>query len=424
MILLFCCSVYGKTVSDSTSVHLGLLNQEQKNVLYEFAVLKKNGFNTDKFWLQHKKQFPKVNDELRDQLSSEVYAHSKIVFSPAKNSAIQFWLQTQSLVTWMFYIAAFIAICAIIALFKNYWNLLIGFLIKHLAPLFRFLFSPVLLTYELLVIGIVCVFYGCEIEEFVLRTVLIHVGLCLLWSQFTAIFAKEYLMKRYVFKIENNFWGENPWEVVKTICLPALSVTLAIVYVLCKVPADWFYNYEIVLCVIATIYALPFWRVLEKYLYPVLFPFKSEIRDRSINSLGGCVVIAIIAVAVLMLQRNLIFDHVIAALLSLLTIAFLILSSKMNYRYDFRNYYYLQFLTIIFLTTSFLYGFHFRLNEIIWSALIGASIYIVIKYFELFSFFSDWKRGKAWAWKLLGLAILLWGLAKGILFVSEILFSN
>ena len=46
-----------------------------------------------------------------------------------------------------------------------------------------------------------------------------------------------------------------------------------------------------------------------------------------------------------------------------------------------------------------------------------------IKYFEIFSFFSDLKRSKAWAWKLLGAAALLWLLAKGILYVSKILYG-
>lgn len=423
LVLLFCFSTYGKTVSDSTSIHLGLLNQEQKNVLYEFAVLKKNGINTDRFWQKHKNQFSKIDDNLRNELSSQVYDNSKVVYTPSKNSAVKFWLQTQSLTKWMFYLSAFIAICAMITLFKNYWNLLIGFIIRHLAPLFRFLFSPVLLTYELLLIGVFCVFYGCKIEEFVLRTVIIHVGLCLLWSQSTAIFAKEYLIKRYVFKIGSNFWDADPWEAVKTICLPALVLMLALFYVLYKVPQDVFYNYEIVLAGIALIYALPFWRFLEKYLYPILFPFKSEQRDRSINSLGGCTVIAIVVALILVLQWDSLFYNVIAALISLLMLSFLILSSKFNYRYDFRNYFYLQFVTVIFLAATFLYSFYFRLNEIIWVSLIGTGVYIVIKYFEIFSFFSDWKREKAWAWKLLGLAVLLWGLAKGILYVSKILFS-
>ena len=296
-------------------------------------------------------------------------------------------------------------------------------MIKHLAPLFRFLFSRLLLTYELLIVGVLCVYYGVSIGEFVLRTVVIHVGLCFLWSQSTAIFTREYFIKKYIFKIENNFWAESPWEAVKTICLPAFCLTLALLYVLNKVSKDTFYNYEIVLSGIATIYALPFWRTLEKYLYPVLFPFKNDKRERGINSLGGCTVIAAVATLGLVCQNNSILYNVISALISLLILSFLILSSKMNYRYDFRNYYYLQFVTVLFLSLAFLYGFNNHLNEIVWLSLIGTSVYVVVKYFEIFSFFSDWKRSNAWAWKLLGTAILLWLLAKGILYVSKILWS-
>lgn len=416
--------MYGKTSLDTISVQLAKLNTEQKNVLYQFAVLKKNGFNTDVFWLKHKSQFPELENQVRDELALQVFANSEILYTAPKNSAIRFWMQTQFLTNWMFYLSAFIAICAVIALFKRYWNLLIDFLIKHLAPLFRFLFSPVLLTYELWIISIVCIFYGCTIEDFVFRAVVIHVGLCLLWSQSTAIFAKEYLLKRYVFKIENNFWDANPWEAVKTICLPAFMLTLALLYVLYKVPEDIFYNYEIVLVVIGGIYALPFWRFLEKYLYPVLFPFKNDSRARSINSLGGCTVIALVAVLVLVFQWNPLFNNVISALIALLLFSFLILSTRENYRISFRNHYYLQFVTVLFLSAVFYYGFYARINEIIWFALIAASIYIVIKYFEVFSFFSGWKRSKVWAWKLLGLAALLWLLGKIILYVSTILFAD
>ncbi|MXO03686.1 hypothetical protein GR162_02620 [Flavobacterium sp. HBTb2-11-1] len=418
-----CFSTYAKTVSDSVSSHLSSLNEEQKRILYELAVLEKNGFSADEFWMKHKNEFPKLDDQVRDQLALEIFANSQILYTPPKDSAIQFWIQAQSLANWMFYLSAFIAICAVVALFKRYWNLLVDFVIKNLAPLFRFLFSPILLTYELLIAGILCVYFGVCIEEFVLRTVVVHVGLCLLWSQSTAIFTKEYLIKRYIVRIEDDFWSKSSWEAVKTISLPALCLTLALVYVLYTIPQDVFYNYEIVLSGIATIYALPFWRNLEKYLYPVLFPFKNDTRARGINSLGGCTVIAIGAIVVLIFQENFLFCNVISALMSLLAISFLILSLKMNYRYDFRNYYYLQLITALFLGLAFWYGFNNRLNEIVWFSLIGTSIYIIIKYFEIFSFFSDWKRSKAWAWKLLGTAVLLWLLAKGILNVSKIIYQ-
>lgn len=415
--------MYGKTASDSINSYLSLLNEEQKNVLYELAVLKKNGFNTNQFWLKHKNEFPKFDDKVRDELARQVFVNSQVVYSPPKDSAIQFWMQTQLLTNWMFYLSAFIAICALVALFKRYWSLLIQFLINRLAPLFKFLFSPVLLTYELLLIGAACIFYGCIIEEFVLRTVIIHLGLFLLWSQSTAIFTKEYWVKKYVYEIENNFWGSDPWETIKTISFPAVIVTLALLYVLFKVPEDIFYNYEIVISGIAAIYALPFWRSLEKYIYPVLFPFTADNnRDRSINSLGACTIVAVVVVVVLAFQLNPVFNNIIAALVSLLILSFLILSCKINHKYSFRNYCYLQFVTVVFLLVVLFYSYFVRLNEMIWFSLIAASMFIIIKYLEVFSFFSDWKRGRAWAWKLMGLAGLLWLMGKGILYVSEMLF--
>ncbi|URM38336.1 hypothetical protein [Flavobacterium anhuiense] len=422
--LLFCISTYGKVVSDSVAIHLSVLSNKQKNVLYEFEVLKKNGFNTDKFWNTHKNELPDLSNNLRDELAKEVFLNSDIVYTPQKDSAIQLWMQTQLLTNWMFYLAAFIAICAVIALFKKYWSLLIRFLVNHLAPIVRILFSPVLLTLELLLIGAACVIYGCIVEEFVLRTVIIHLGSFLLWSQSTALFTKEYWIKKYVYEIENNFWGKDSWETIKTICFPAFIVTLALLYVLYKVPADIFYNYEVVLSGIATVYALPFWRSLEKYIYPVLFPFyKEDDRDRSVNSLAACTVVAVIVTIVFALQENLIFYNIISALIGLLIFSFLILSLKMNHKYSLRNYYFIQLVTLLFFSAVFMYGFYLHLNEVIWFTIIGSTLFIILKYMEAFSFFSDWKRGKGWAWKLLGLALLLWLMGKGILFVSKQIFA-
>ncbi|EJG00860.1 hypothetical protein FF52_14521 [Flavobacterium sp. F52] len=421
---MFCISTYGKVVSDSVAIHLSVLSNKQKNVLYEFEVLNKNGFNTNKFWNAHKNELPDLSNNLRDELAKEIFLNSDIVYTPQKDSAVQLWMQTQLLTNWMFYLSAFIAICAVIALFKKYWSLLIRFLVNHLAPIVRILFSPVLLTLELLLIGAACVIYGCIVEEFVLRTVIIHLGLFLLWSQSTALFTKEYWIKKYAYEIENNFWGKDSWETIKTICFPAFIVTIALLYVLYKVPADIFYNYEVVLSGIAAVYALPFWRSLEKYIYPVLFPFyKEDDRDRSVNSLAACTVVAVIVAIVLALQENLIFYNIISALIGLLILSFLILSLKMNHKYSFRNYYFIQLVTLLFFSAVFMYGFYLHLNEVIWFTIIGSTLFIILKYMEAFSFFSDWKRGRGWAWKLLGLALLLWLMGKGILYLSTQIFT-
>lgn len=424
LFLLCCLSAYAKTSSESIGSHLSSLNEKQRTILYEFEVLKRNGFQTDHFWQENKNQFSEFDAETRDELAKQIFENSTIVYKPQKKTAVQIWMQTQLLTNWMFYLSAFIAICAVIALFKKYWSLLIGFLLKRLEPVLRYLFSPLLLTCELLIVGIACVFYAVSIEDFVVRTVIIHLGLFLLWSQSTALFTKEYWVKKYVLEIENNFWGKDPWETIKTICLPAVLVTLALSYVLYKVPADVFYNYEIVISGIASFYALPFWRILEKYIYPILFPFKNDgYRARSIDSLGACTVIAVILTVVLILQWNAVFYNVIAAFISLEIFAFLILSSKENHKYNLGNYYYLQFVVVLFLVLMFLYGYQINSNEIIWFSLIGSCVFVILKYLEIFSFFSSWKRGNSWAWKLLGLAALLWSLGQGILYFSKLLFA-
>ncbi|MFH7016732.1 hypothetical protein [Flavobacterium sp. FlaQc-47] len=420
LLFLFCTSLFGKEINPAEQIVS--LNENQKKILYEFAVLQKSGSGANVYWQQHKNQFSAINDTVRNQLANEIYNNSKVEYTPAKDSAVSLWMQTQSLTNWMLYLAAFIAICAVIGLLRNYWGLLIDILIRQFAPIFRLLFSAILLTYELFLIGAACIFFGCYIEEMTLRTVVIHTGLFLLWSQSTAIFTRKYLVKRYIFEIKNNFWGSNSWETVKTICLPAIIVTVALLYVLYKVPADTVYNYEIVVFVMAVICALPFWRILEKYISPILIPFKDDNVERSIYSLAACTVIALLIDGFLIGQHNPVFSYVIIALNSMLIISFLLLSLKHNFKYNYKNYYYLQFITIAFLSFTLYYSFYVHSGEMVWASLIGISVYIIIKYWEIPTFFISWKRSRLSAWGFLGMAVLLWILAKGILYVSSLLY--
>ncbi|MDW8850301.1 hypothetical protein SD960_09380 [Flavobacterium sp. MMLR14_040] len=420
LLFLFSTSLFSREIYPAEPI--ASLNDTQKKILYEFAVLQKSGSDANAYWLRHKNHFSAIHDSVRNQLAQEIYVNAHVIYVPVKDSAVQIWMQTQSLTTWMLYLAAFIAICAIITLLRNYWNLLIGILIKQFAPLFRLLFSAILLTYELLLIGVVCVIWGCYLGEMTLRTVIIHTGLFLLWSQSTAVFTRKYLVQKYVFQIKDNFWGSNKWETVKTICLPAIIVTVALLYVLYKVPGDTLYNYEIVVSCMAAICALPFWRVLEKYISPILIPFKDTSIERSIYSLAACMVLALLIDGFFIGQQNPLFSYVIIALTSLLIISFLLLSLKDNFKYNYKNYYYLQFITILFLSAVLLYSFYIHSGEMIWASLIGTSIYVIIKYWEIPTFFIRWKRSKTATWGFLGMAVLLWLLAKGILYISGVLY--
>jgi hypothetical protein len=416
--------MYARATSGSITSQITSLDESQKTVLYEFAVLQKNGSDANVYWEKYKSQFPTLNDSERGKLANEIFANSHVLYTPVKNSAIELWMQAQSFTNWMLYLAAFIAVCAVIGLLRNYWGAIIRMLIRQFEPLFRLLFSEVLLTYELLLIGALCVVLGCRVDDMVLRTVIIHVGFFLLWSQSTALFTKKYLVRGYIYKIRNNFWEQDKWEVVKTICLPAIILTLSILYVLYEVPEDVFYNYEIVVAGLAAIYALPVWRSLEKYIYPVLIPYKDVYIERSIYSLATCTVLALFIAGVFLWQSNVALLYIITALTSLLVISFLILSAKVNYSHNYKNYFYLQFVTVLFFSSVLFYSFSIKSGEMIWVSLIGVCIFIVIKYWEIPTFFFSWKRRNgSWAWGFLGMAALLWLLAKGILYVLEVFYS-
>jgi hypothetical protein len=419
LVLFLCINTYAsQTLPAGQIVEL---NDAQKNMLYEFAVLQKNGSEAEIYWQKHKDSFPTFDKKVRDQVAHEIFINYHVVYLPVKDSAVHLWIRTQSLTNWMLYLAAFVAICAIIGLLRDYWNLLIGILIRQFAPLFRLFFSAILLTYELLLIGAVSIVWGCYVEDIAFRALLIHVGLFLLWSQSTAILTKKYLVKKYLYEIKSNYWKKDNWETVKTICLPALVVTLALLYVLYKVPDEELYNYEIVFSGMAFVCSLPFWRVVEQYMYPILIPFKDTTIERSIYPFAACVVLALIIDGFLIWQQNPLFYYIIIALTTLLFISFLVLSLKENYKRAYKNYYYMQLVTVAFILFVLWYSFTIHSAEMIWVSLIGTSVFLVIKYWEIPTFFFSWKRYNTWTWGFLGMAILLWLLAKGILYISHIL---
>lgn len=418
LLLFFCTSLYARTTPENTASQIVLLNDAQKNVLYEFAILQKSGSDSELYWLKHKDQFPAFNNHVRDAIAKEIFLNSHVVYTPEKNSSIELWMQAQSLTNWMLYLATFIAICAVMGLLRNYWSLIIKILIKQFEPLFKVLFSEVLLTYELLLIGGGLVFLGCNVTDMVLRTVLIHLGLFLLWSQSTALFTKEYLVRRYIYEIKSNFWENNKWKVVKTICFPAIIIAAAILYVLYKVPEDKLYYYEVVVVSLVAIYALPIWRPLEKYIYPVLIPYKDVRVERSIYSLATGTVLALLVDGVFLYQSSVVLSYFVTALTSLLITSFLILSLKINYKNSYKNYIYLQLVTVLFLFFILIYSFYTQSAEMIWISLIGVCIFIIIKYWEIVMFYFSWdRRNRKWAWGFLGMAVLLWLLAKGILYI-------
>lgn len=422
LFLLFAFRLYANDpviTQNKIAVQVSSLNNSQKAILYEYAVLKKHNANAERYWELYKKDFADMNDSVRDQLAVEIYTHTKLSYKPDENFSTDTSLKVQLLSNWMFYLAALIAVLALIQLFKNYWSWIIQVLIKRLAPIFKLLFSPILLTYEMLLAGGVCIYFGCFMEEFVSRTIVIHIGIFLLWSQSTAILTQKYLAEKYIFDIPVNFWGNDSWKTLKTISIPAFIIVGALVYVIVNRPNEVFYIYELVAAVIASVYTLPFWRSIEKYLSRLLFPFKDNLVERSIYTLASVTVLALLAAVLFVFNfsNNIYFAQIIVALVSLLSISFLILSFKWFYRRDYRNYYYVQFVTFAYLLIALYYGFYVRSIEIIWTPLLCLSFFVIIKYWEIITSYFYWKNSKTKIWGFLGMSVLLWVLGKGVLYL-------
>ena len=407
---------FAKAAPDSTVMILSSLNTSQKTCLYQMAVLQQFGSNADagRFWSQHQSSFPAMSNNLRDSLSKEVFQHAQIQYAHAHNAAAKEWMQTQTLTIWITYLAILIALLAIVRLIYVYWNTIILFLIKQFRPVFRILFSTILLTYELLFAGIGCVIAGTRISDIAISAILIHTGIFISWGQLTALFTKEYLLADY-FKVVGNIIRHNQKEKIFTaLFFPAAIISILFLYVIYKLSDNNWYQYELTITTILAIYSLPFVRWMEPHLSFILLPFNSNTSANKTRVAHYTVLLFCIwRIVVYFLPAH--FANCRTVLTALLILALLITSSKEKNYSALNNYIYLQVITLTMLCCLLLTARHTTLSEPVWLTLTGLTLFVVIKYWEIPTLFKHWRWSKnnVW-WGLLGMAALLWLISKGI----------
>jgi hypothetical protein len=410
----------GTTQSDSVATVIVQLSGPQKTILYQYALLQQHASTpqSEAFFQQHKANLPAMGPALRNTVAEELLAHTHLLYSPEKASPIRLWLQTQTFTRWMLYLAAILATMALLRILYIYGDPIRAFLIRQFESVFRLLFTPFLLTIELLVIGAGGIAAGVYLTDMALQIIVLHTGIFLIWTQCTALLTKEYMAVDYSKYVVNTLKENNISKIFSTIFIPAIISLAALLFVIYRLPADEWYYWEAVIVGLVAVYTLPFVKRLEYRFSRVLLPFYE---NRNYRSKAGPLahytvftfLISIPAAAFLPAWLH----PCISCLYLLVIMLLLILSIVNNDNNNRLQFIYLQLITLAYIVYVLWKGRQLGSEIMIWQAIISINVLVVITYWQIpvICWEMNWRRNKIW-WGMLGMGALLWLLAQGTQF--------
>ncbi|WP_143306019.1 hypothetical protein [Chitinophaga vietnamensis] len=410
---LLCClllmSGAARATDERLASTLDSLQAPQRELLYQYATLRHYAQAGDAaaFLQQHRHAMPSLPDSVLAQLSEELLQNSQLVYEVKKPSRIQALRGVFTTSRLLLGLAALVAAWSLIHLLLRYWGRIREALIRWFAPLFRILFSPRLLTWELLLLGLAGILFGYRIADTVIRTIVIHTGIYVCWAQLVALFTGRYIINRYLQKIEDTWRGGQAREILLELSLPALFTTAAMGWVMAHCADSW-YGYEIVapaliaLCSPLMIY--PIYTYASRVLLPVTNTSREDYRRLSATTL-----------VVLLMWMALVYAPVLLpaplTALSVVLVCLLVVLSLDKISNGPRwVYIYIQAFTLAWLAACMLAGTQLGLSLLSRIALGGLVIYIICKYWEVPVLFGwSWRNRKSWG--TLGMALLLWLIA-------------
>jgi hypothetical protein len=390
---------------------LASLNAGQKTLLYQYGTL--NTWATpaeaDSFWVAHAPALTGITSAQGKLLATELLANTELEYTIKKPSRLQALRGVFTASRLLLGLAALIGAYAVVMLVGRYVPAVWQWLVQRFFPLFRWLFSSGMLSWELLITGLAGIYWGPLIPELVIRTIVIHVGLVLLWTQLTAILTRKHVAKQYVHVIMQSFDHYNtPLQAFLYVSIPAL-LTSGAVYWVTQVCNDAWYPYELIVPVMVGIYTLPPLRAMEKSLSRLLFPFTYEkLRDKDRRAASYVLISLVVWVVLVMLP--VVLNEPLLVLTVFLTGAMLFLSIADVVHSGGKNYVWLQVVTLAYLIGVVLAGAQLGLLLLTWTGMAGLLLYVLIKYWELPVVLGwSWKNKKSWG--TLGMALLIWGIA-------------
>ncbi|MBS0030487.1 hypothetical protein ACTJJ0_25345 [Chitinophaga sp. 22321] len=387
------------------------LTSQQRTLLYQYGTLHTwaGPAPADSFWQQHRTALGAITPEQGKLLAAELLTNTELVYAVKQPSRLQALRGVFTASRLLLGLAALIGAFAVFQLLGKYLPGIWQWLVRHFYPLFRWLFSPRMLSWELLAAGIAAVYFGPLLPEVVIRTSLIHLGFALIWMQLTAITTREHGAKQYV-DILRRSYGDyyTPLQAFIHIAVPAILVSVAVFWVMMVCPDAW-YRYEVIVPAMTGVFALPPLRSMEAALSRGLFPFHESHLRKQDRRFAAYIVISIGVWVVLLLLPVTLNESLL--MLTVFVVGMLLMLSIIEATHcGMPNYWWLQVVTLCFLFAAVLAGAQLGLLFVTWTGMIGLLAFVLIKYWELpVALGWSWKNKKAWG--TLGMALLIWGIA-------------
>lgn len=388
------------------------LSARQKTVLYQYGTLYtySDTATANSYWVKHQTELNRLTKEQANILSADLLANTELIYAIKQPSRLQALMGVFTASRLLMGVAALIAVGALLILLKRFWYRIYDLAVKYLTPVFRLLFSPKILRVQLLLVALMALIWGVKIQDLMFRTIALQLGLVLLWTQLTAMTTRKSFHKLYWDSFSHNFRDFSRKEVLLQITMPSLITILAMGWLISVCEDSW-YLFEITGLALITLYSFPLINSLLPWLRRLFLPFPTKYQNKN-------VVLASYIVLTMILWTGLLFIPVIpvSPLVTLtLVLIFLLLCFSVDDFFSgnsgYKNYIWVQLMTILYLCACVLVGSKLGVNLISWSGLGGLFLYVLIKYWEIPSLLGwDWEHRKIPG--ILGMALLIWGIAE------------
>lgn len=207
------------------------LTSQQRTLLYQYGTLSTwaTPAQADSFWRVHQPALGAISPEQGKVLAAELLTNTELVYAIKKPSRLQALRGVFTASRLLLGLAGLIGAFALLMLLGKYMPGIWKWLVLRFSGVFRLLFSPRMLSWELLAVGIAIVYFGPMLSDIMLRTAVIHLGFALIWTQLTAIATRQHGAKQYVDVIRRSYGGEySPLRIFINISVPAVLVSVAI----------------------------------------------------------------------------------------------------------------------------------------------------------------------------------------------------
>lgn len=416
LILLFFC-FFAPNAFSNNGITIDSLSEQQKVILYQYGTLKNHATpgQAENYWEQNRKFIKGINTPARDSLARQLFTNAELTFKIKKPSRFRFLDSLFTATGLILSIASLIAAYAVIMLLVRYWKSISAFFIRIFAPLFRILFAPRILTFELLAIACALIWFGPLLNDVTLRTISIHTGLFLLWSQLTELTALEFNFRRCIEKV---FENRSHWIPDKNtffqICIPS-SIIAAALLVLTQRTNDQWYHYELVIAALIAFYAIPIVYTVIRPLGHLVLPEIIEVNKINYRVLPYIAATIILSVVSLFIKG---IHNSVPLTLGLIAAVWLLIVSLKDISGDaIGNYLYVQLLAIAYFIGCILAGAFYSIHHLSLVGVCCLVLYAIIKYWEVPGFW-DWYWRDYKTWGLLGMAAFLWLIATVIKYSS------